>query len=82
MVAKFVSWFRLLVTDLLPWKSGFAPRSIHVGFTMDKVELGSRRSSVSIVSDYGLDQWYSTFFFRVPPDIISLHLCTPKVVGT
>jgi hypothetical protein len=30
---------------------------------------------------YSLDQWYSTFFVRVPPDIISLQLCTPKVVG-
>jgi hypothetical protein len=29
----------------------------------------------------GLVQWYSTFFLRVPPDIISLQLCTPKVVG-
>jgi hypothetical protein len=29
-----------------------------------------------------LDQWYSTFFVRVPADIISLQLCTPKVVGT
>jgi hypothetical protein len=29
----------------------------------------------------GLEQWYSTFFVRVPPDIISLQLCTPKVVG-
>jgi hypothetical protein len=28
-----------------------------------------------------LEQWYSTFFVRVPPDIISLQLCTPKVVG-
>jgi hypothetical protein len=28
-----------------------------------------------------LDHWYSTFFVRVPPDIISLQLCTPKVVG-
>jgi hypothetical protein len=26
-----------------------------------------------------LDQWYSTFFVRVPPDIIYLLLCTPKV---
>jgi hypothetical protein len=31
---------------------------------------------------YALDQWYSTFFVRVIPDIISLQLCTPKVVGT
>jgi hypothetical protein len=28
-----------------------------------------------------LYQWYSTFFVRVPSDIISLQLCTPKVVG-
>jgi hypothetical protein len=28
-----------------------------------------------------LDQWYSTLFVRVPPDIISLQLFTPKVVG-
>jgi hypothetical protein len=27
------------------------------------------------------DQWYSTFLVSVPPDIISLQLCTPKVVG-
>jgi hypothetical protein len=33
-------------------------------------------------SPTSLDQWYSTFFVRVPPDIISLQLCTPKVVGT
>jgi hypothetical protein len=30
---------------------------------------------------YTLAQWCSTFFVRVPPDIISLQLCTPKVVG-
>jgi hypothetical protein len=29
----------------------------------------------------GLGQWYSTFSVRVPPDIISLQLCTLKVVG-
>jgi hypothetical protein len=28
-----------------------------------------------------LYQWYSTFFVSVPPDIISLQLFTPKVVG-
>jgi hypothetical protein len=27
------------------------------------------------------DQWYSAFFVHVPPDVISLQLCTPKVVG-
>jgi hypothetical protein len=30
---------------------------------------------------YGLEQWYSTFFVRVPPGIIYLQVCTPKVVG-
>jgi hypothetical protein len=34
------------------------------------------------VSTSSVDQWYSTFFVRVPPDIISLQHCTPKVVGT
>jgi hypothetical protein len=29
----------------------------------------------------GLVQWYSTFFACVSPDIISLQLCAPKVVG-
>jgi hypothetical protein len=28
-----------------------------------------------------VEQRYSTFFVRVPPHIISLQLCTPKVVG-
>jgi hypothetical protein len=28
-----------------------------------------------------LRQWYSTFFVRVPPDIISLQLCIPRFVG-
>jgi hypothetical protein len=44
------------------------------------------RSSNRVPPDYkfrvlSLDQWYSTSFVRVPPDIISLQLCTPKVVG-
>jgi hypothetical protein len=29
---------------------------------------------------YDLMQWYSTFFVRVPPHIIFLRLCTPRVV--
>jgi hypothetical protein len=28
-----------------------------------------------------LDQWYSTFLVRIPPDIISLQLCIIKVFG-
>jgi hypothetical protein len=27
-----------------------------------------------------LDQWYSTFFVLVPQDVISLQLCTPKLL--
>jgi hypothetical protein len=38
-------------------------------------------SSRNVTFGYGLEQWYSTFFVRVPPDIISLQLCTPKIVG-
>jgi hypothetical protein len=34
-----------------------------------------------VIEIRALDQWYSTFFVRVPPDIISLQLYTPKVVG-
>jgi hypothetical protein len=36
-------------------KSAFAPESAYVGFVVDKGTLGSRGSSVSIVSGYGLD---------------------------
>jgi hypothetical protein len=25
--------------------------------------------------------WYSTLLVRIPPDAISLQLCTPKIVG-
>jgi hypothetical protein len=28
---------------------------------------------------YPLSQWYSAIFVRVPPDVISLKPCTPKV---
>jgi hypothetical protein len=28
-----------------------------------------------------LEECYSTFLVRVPPNIVSLQLCTPKVVG-
>jgi hypothetical protein len=28
-----------------------------------------------------VEQWYSTFFVHVPPDVISLQLYTPKVVS-
>jgi hypothetical protein len=35
-----VPWLRSLVTGLSPRRPGFAPRSIHVGFVVDKVALG------------------------------------------
>jgi hypothetical protein len=35
-----VPWFRRLVTGLLPWRPGFDPGSVYVGFVVDKVALG------------------------------------------
>jgi hypothetical protein len=35
----------------------------------------------SVVSRYSIDPWFSTFIVRVPPDVISLQLCTPKLIG-
>jgi hypothetical protein len=34
-----VPWLRLLVTDLSPRRSGFAPEQVHVEFVVDKVAL-------------------------------------------
>jgi hypothetical protein len=47
------------------------------GYTVSKRSWPELRYYPSI----SLEQWYSTFFVRVPPHIISLQLCTPKVVG-
>jgi hypothetical protein len=33
------------------------------------------------VTPRGLVKWYSTFFVRLPPGVISLQFCIPKVVG-
>jgi hypothetical protein len=33
------------------------------------------------VEQSSLGQWYSTFLVRVPPEIISIQLCTPKAFG-
>jgi hypothetical protein len=51
----------------------------------ENVEYPPRSPDVTLLDSFlrgALNQWYSTFFVRVPPDIISLQLCTPKVVGT
>jgi hypothetical protein len=33
-------WLRQLIVGLSPWKPRFTPRSVHVGFVIDKVTLG------------------------------------------
>jgi hypothetical protein len=35
-----VPWLRRLVAGLSPWKPGFDPGSVHVGFVVDKVARG------------------------------------------
>jgi hypothetical protein len=35
-----VSWLRRLITGLSPWRSGYTPGSVHVGFVVDRVSLG------------------------------------------
>jgi hypothetical protein len=44
-------------------------------------QRAARCSKRQIHVPYLLEQWYAIFFFfvRVLPDVISLHLCTPKV---
>jgi hypothetical protein len=37
--SKAVPWLRRLVGGLSPWRPGFTPGSIHVGFVVDKVAL-------------------------------------------
>jgi hypothetical protein len=39
-VKRNLSWVRLLVTGLLPWRPGFGHSSVNVKFVVDKVELG------------------------------------------
>jgi hypothetical protein len=46
------------------------------------LELFDPRDGFRItVASAVLKQWYSTFLVRVPPLLISVHLCTPKVLG-
>jgi hypothetical protein len=53
--SRAVPWLRRLVAGLSPRSPVFAPRSVHVGFVVDKVALGQvflrvlRFSPVSIV---------------------------------
>jgi hypothetical protein len=40
MIYRAVPWLRRLDAGLSPWNPGLAPRSIHVGFVVDKVAVG------------------------------------------
>jgi hypothetical protein len=45
-------------------------------------EVGVGWDSVSVMGPHvGLLQWYSAVSIRLPPDVISLQLSTPNVVG-
>jgi hypothetical protein len=57
----------------------FKPVSVDWGRERERARERAVRTSE--MEEHVLDQWYSTFFVRAPPDIISLQLCTPKVVG-
>jgi hypothetical protein len=37
---KAVPWLRQLVASLSPLRSGFAPKSTHLGFVVDKLAMG------------------------------------------
>jgi hypothetical protein len=60
----------MLVALCLPSLVGLAAFSFNRTFSV-----------ILFVNNGVLVQWYSTFFVRVPPHIISLQLCTLKVVG-
>jgi hypothetical protein len=44
-----VPWLRRLAAGLSPWRPGFDPGSVHVGFVVDKVALGQGFSPSSSV---------------------------------
>jgi hypothetical protein len=56
-------------------------RPIAVSLTQDEWTIEEQSQCCLLNTGDVLGQWYSTFFVRVPPDIIPLQLCTPKVVG-
>jgi hypothetical protein len=86
-------WYFLYV----PYKMCRAPNVVGDGqhpcivFVRYQVQIIARKTDLSSVVFFSpsrhmwnsaLEQWYLTFFVRVPSDIISLQLCTPEVVGT
>jgi hypothetical protein len=40
LIHRAVPVLRLVVTEILPWRHGFDPRPVHVGFVVDNVVLG------------------------------------------
>jgi hypothetical protein len=71
--------------DLFPSSGEGMGDTYSVGFVRKSwyLPLLHLRTETDLVSETlcYLEEWYSTFFVRVPPDIISLQLCTPEVVG-
>jgi hypothetical protein len=62
MVYLAVPWLRRLVAGLSPWRPEFTPRSIHVGFVVDKVALGQVFLRVLQFSH----QYHSTVTLQLP----------------
>jgi hypothetical protein len=55
---------------------------VHIYIDLQLTHKPRVRFRVQEAGSHTLVLLLSTFFVRVPPDIISLQLCTPKVVGT
>jgi hypothetical protein len=67
---------------ILYWFSNYEATNYAVFYSLLLyLSIRTKYSPHHLVSRHPLPQWYSTFFVHVPPDIISLQLRTPKVVG-
>jgi hypothetical protein len=64
---NYINHSRFTATHIVP----------SAGMTRKFEKLKLFRKSLSSL----LRQWYPTFFVRVPPEVVSLQFCTPKVVG-
>jgi hypothetical protein len=38
-------------------------------------------TQLTFLIQIGVEEWYSTLFVPIPPDVIYLQLCTPKLVS-
>jgi hypothetical protein len=65
-VVKAMPWLRLLLAGLSPQRPGFAPKTVHARFAVDKVALGQvslrvlRLSPVNIIPP-----WLSTLIYHL-----------------